>query len=62
MRINLLNLGFFLLAIGAVVSIFMAWLNIYTGDPYYRQVAIYSIVLFGVGGGLMGLAALKKKK
>ena len=62
MKTYLLNLGFAVLSAGTVGIIFAVAMEIQTAEPIYLIVMKIAAGLIGIGGGLMGMAALKKKK
>lgn len=60
MKTKMLQIGFAVLAVGAVGTIFAVAMEIQTAEPLYMLIMKITAGLFGIGGGLMGLAALKK--
>jgi len=61
MKTNLLHVGFAVLAAGTVGIIFAVAMEIQTAAPLYMILMKVTAGLIGIGGGLMGLAALRKK-
>ena len=62
MRQKLFNLGLSATSIAAVGVIIAIVMEIQTGEAVYYLVMKATAALFGVGGGLMGLAAFLKRK
>ena len=58
---KLLNTGIVIMAVGAVGTILAIAMEIQTAEPIYMIFMKVTAGLFGVGGGLMGLSALRKK-
>lgn len=59
---KLLNLGIGILAAGAVGIIFAVTMEIATDEPIYFIIMKATALCFGVGGALMGIAALSRRK
>lgn len=62
MKIKLLYSGIALMSAGVVGIIFAIVMEVATGEPVYYMVMKITAGLFGVGGGLMGLASLKRRR
>ena len=62
MNSKMIHAGIGLLAAGAVGIIFAVVMEIATGEPVYYVVMKVTALLFGVGGGLIGIASLTRKK
>lgn len=59
---KLLHAGIGLLATGAVGIIFAVVMEIASAEPVYYLVMKITALLFGIGGGLIGIGALAKRK
>lgn len=62
MNSKMLHTGIGLIAAGAVGIIFAVAMELATSEPIYYLVMKITALLFGVGGGLIGIGALSKKK
>ena len=62
MSSKMIHTGIGLLAAGAVGIIFAVAMEIATGEPVYYLVMKVTALLFGVGGGLIGIASLTRRK
>ncbi|MBA7661323.1 hypothetical protein ES703_69338 [subsurface metagenome] len=62
MNHKLLYSGIALMSAGVVGIIFAVGMEIATAEPVYMLLMKITAGLFGVGGGLMGLASLKRRR
>ena len=62
MHSKMIHTGIGLLAAGAVGIIFAVAMEIATSEPVYYVVMKITALLFGVGGSLIGLASLARRK
>lgn len=62
MSSKMIHTGIGLLAAGAVGIIFAVVMEIATGEPVYYLVMKVTALFFGVGGALLGLASLTRRK
>ncbi len=59
---KLLYLGIVLMTLGAVGTLLAVILEIQTGAPVYMLVMKVTAGLFGVGGPLIGIAIVKRRR
>ncbi|GAJ18838.1 unnamed protein product [marine sediment metagenome] len=62
MSSKMIHAGIGLLAAGAVGIIFAVVMEITTNEPVYFVVMKITALLFGVGGSLIGIASLTRKR
>ncbi|GAI61196.1 unnamed protein product [marine sediment metagenome] len=58
---KLIYSGIVIISLGAVGTIFAVVMELTTGDPAWMLVMKITAGLFGVGGGLLGLASLTRR-
>ncbi len=59
---KLLYLGIVIISIGAVGTLLAVILEIQTGEPVYYLVMKVTAGLFGIGGPLIGIAIVKRRR
>ncbi len=59
---KLLYLGIVILSLGAVGTLLAVIMELNTGEPAWMLVMKITAGLFGVGGGLLGLASIVKRR
>jgi len=62
MNSKMIHTGIALLTAGAVGIIFAVVMEITTAEPVYYLVMKLTALLFGVGGSLIGIASLTRRK
>jgi len=59
---KLIYLGIAIISLGAVGTLLAVVMEVNTGEPVYYLLMKITAGLFGVGGGLLGLASLVRRK
>ena len=59
---KMIHAGVGLLSAGAVGIVFAVVMELIYAEPIYFTIMKVTALLFGIGGSLIGLAALKRKK